>query len=34
MSRELKREKLDGLEEYLLQTLKQHMEFWSLTETL
>lgn len=34
MIKELKRKKFDGLEEYLLQTVKQHMEFWSLTETL
>lgn len=34
MRKELKRKKFDGLEEHLFQTVKQHMEFWNLTETL
>lgn len=34
MSKELEWKKFDGLEEYLLLTVKYHMEFWSLTKTL
>ena len=34
MSKELEWKKCDGLEEYLLSTVKYHIEFWSLTKSL
>lgn len=34
MSKELEWKKFDGLEEYLLSTVKYHIEFWSLTRSL